>query len=70
VKVLASSIGPNSGLMSPPVLEPKGAIAVTLVLVVVGIAAGLPRRCGSRGRRTRPKRPRRTNRCGSAARAG
>jgi len=41
VKVLAWSIGPNSGLMSPPVLEPMGAIAVTVVLVVVGIAAGL-----------------------------
>jgi len=41
VKILAWSIGPNSGFMSRPVLEPAGAVAVTVVLVVVGIAAGL-----------------------------
>jgi putative ABC transport system permease protein len=41
VKALAWSIGPNSGFMSPPVLEPEGTIAVALVLVVTGIAAGM-----------------------------
>jgi len=41
VKILAWSIGPNSGFMSRPVLEPAGAVAVTVVLVVFGIAAGL-----------------------------
>jgi len=41
VKVLAWSIGPNSGFMSPPVLEASGAIAVAMVLVISGIAAGL-----------------------------
>lgn len=41
VKGLAWSIGPNSGFMSPPVLEPVGAIAVAAVLVVTGVVAGL-----------------------------
>lgn len=41
VKGLAWSIGPNSGFMSPPVLEPVGAIAVAVVLVVTGVTAGL-----------------------------
>ena len=35
------SIGPNSGFMSPPVLEAEGTIAVAGVLVIVGIAAGV-----------------------------
>jgi putative ABC transport system permease protein len=41
VKALAWSVGPNSGFMSPPVLEPKGAVAVAVVLVISGIAAGM-----------------------------
>ncbi len=41
VKALAWAIGPNSGFMSPPVLEVKGAVAVAVVLVISGIAAGL-----------------------------
>lgn len=41
VKWLAWSIGPNSGFMSAPVLEPVGAIAVAAVLVATGIVAGL-----------------------------
>jgi putative ABC transport system permease protein len=41
VKVLAWSIGPNSGFMSPPVLEASGTIAVAAVLALSGIAAGV-----------------------------
>ncbi|MCX5738841.1 MAG: ABC transporter permease, partial [Proteobacteria bacterium] len=41
VKALAWAIGPNSGFMSPPVLEASGTIAVAMVLVISGIAAGL-----------------------------
>jgi ABC-type antimicrobial peptide transport system permease subunit len=41
VKLLGWLIGPNSGFMSPPVLEMKGALAVAVVLVISGIAAGL-----------------------------
>lgn len=41
VKALAWSIGPNSGFMSPPVLDLRNAIAVAAVLVVTGIVAGL-----------------------------
>jgi putative ABC transport system permease protein len=41
VEVLAWSIGPNSGFMSKPVIEPAIAAGVAIVLVFVGVAAGL-----------------------------
>ena len=41
VKLLGWLIGPNSGFMSPPVLEWKGTVAVAFVLVVTGVAAGM-----------------------------
>jgi putative ABC transport system permease protein len=41
VKILAWSIGPNSGFMSPPVLDPLATLAVAGVLIVAGVAAGL-----------------------------
>lgn len=41
VKLLGWLIGPNSGFMSPPVLEWKGTVAVAAVLVVTGIGAGM-----------------------------
>ena len=39
VELLAWSIGPHSGFMSPPVLEWKGTVAA--VLTLTGIAAGM-----------------------------
>jgi putative ABC transport system permease protein len=41
VKILAWSIGPNSGFMSPPVLDPLATLAVAVVLIAAGVAAGL-----------------------------
>ena len=58
VSILAWSIGPNSGFMSPPVLEPAGTIAVA-------VGAGLRRRRGGLAARA----ARRARRAGGVAAA-